>query len=378
MTAIIDSDQHLYEPRGLWRDHADPGARDEAIRIEDDDLGYAWVMWREQRLGIADVQAPGETTELGERRNRRTRGEPAEYSYDEALPADFWQPRARAERIRAMGLDAAVCFPNFGLLWERRVGASLPALLTNMGAWNRWCATVTSDGDGAIHPVAHVTLRDLEWLDAQLATLSSAGVRLAMMAPALVDGKPLSHPDLDRAWASFVTNGITPVFHVADQPRVFDDAWYTDDGDRFVNVLESVFLWTPAALALTDLIVNGVLERHDDLRMGVVELSAMWVPQFLMMLDGGYEFTAKLNGHVPAPLSMRPSQYFRRQVRISAFAYETPDRLERQAGDLFMACSDYPHSEGTATPLDDYRRAGSEPGGSTGLFNENAAFLLRA
>ena len=378
MTAIIDSDQHLYEPRGLWRDHADPGARDEAIRIEDDDLGYAWVMWREQRLGIADVQAPGETTELGERRNRRTRGEPAEYSYDEALPPDFWQPRARAERIRAMGLDAAVCFPNFGLLWERRVGASLPALLTNMGAWNRWCATVTSDGDGAIHPVAHVTLRDLEWLDAQLATLSSAGVRLAMMAPALVDGKPLSHPDLDRAWASFVTNGITPVFHVADQPRVFDDAWYTDDGDRFVNVLESVFLWTPAALALTDLIVNGVLERHDDLRMGVVELSAMWVPQFLMMLDGGYEFTAKLNGHVPAPLSMRPSQYFRRQVRISAFAYETPDRLERQAGDLFMACSDYPHSEGTATPLDDYRRAGSEPGGSTGLFNENAAFLLRA
>jgi hypothetical protein len=203
-------------------------------------------------------------------------------------------------------------------------------------------------------------------------------VRLAMMAPALVDGKPLSHPDLDRAWASFVAHGMTPVFHVADQPRVFDDAWYTDDGDRFVNVVESVFLWTPAALALTDLIVNGVLERHDDLRLGVVELSAMWVPQFLMMLDGGYEFTAKLNGRVPAPLSMRPSEYFRRQVRISAFAYETPGRLERQAGDLFMACSDYPHSEGTASPLEDYRRAGNEPGGDTGLFTGNVEFLLRS
>jgi len=377
MTTIIDSDQHLYEPRGLWRDHADPSARDDAIRIEDDDLGYAWVMWRDQRLGIADVQAPGETVELGERRNRRTRGEPAEYSYDEALPVDFWQAPARAQRIRDMGFDAAVCFPNFGLLWERLVGASLPALLTNMGAWNRWCATLAHDGGGAVHPVAHVTLRDLDWLDSQLAALSAAGVRLAMMAPALVDGKPLSHPDLDRAWAAFVTNGITPVFHVADQPRVFDDAWYTDDGDRFVNVVESVFLWTPAALALTDLIVNGVLERHDDLRMGVVELSAMWVPQFLMMLDGGYEFTAKLNGRVPAPLSMRPSEYFRRQVRISSFSYETPARLERQAGDLFMACSDYPHSEGTATPLDDYRAVGSEPGGDTGLFDRNAEFLLR-
>jgi len=377
MTTIIDSDQHLYEPRGLWRDHADPGERDEAIRIEDDDLGYAWVMWRDERLGIADVQAPGETVELGERRNRRARGEPAEYSFDEALPADFWQARARAKRITDMGFDAAVCFPNFGLLWERRVSASLPALLTNMGAWNRWCATLAHDGAGAVHPVAHVTLRDLDWLDAQLATLSAAGVRLAMMAPALVDGKPLSHPDLDRAWASFVANGITPVFHVADQPRVFDDAWYTDDGDRFVNVVESVFLWTPAALALTDLIVNGVLERHDDLRMGVVELSAIWVPQYLMMLDGGYEFTAKLNGRVPTPLSMRPSEYFRRQVRISSFSYEQPARLEHQAGDLFMACSDYPHSEGTATPLDDYRAVGSEPGGATGLFDRNAEFLLR-
>ena len=146
MTTIIDSDQHLYEPRGLWRDHADPSARDDAIHIEDDDLGYAWVMWRDQRLGIADVQAPGETVELGERRNRRARGEPAEYSYDEALPDDFWQAQARAERIRNMGFDAAVCFPNFGLLWERLVGESLPALLTNMGAWNRWCAMLAHDG----------------------------------------------------------------------------------------------------------------------------------------------------------------------------------------------------------------------------------------
>ena len=126
---------------------------------------------------------------------------------------------------------------------------------------------------------------------------------LAMIAPALVDGKPLSHPDLDRAWRSFIEHGVTPVFHVADQPRVFDDAWYTDDGAEggLVNVVESVFLYTPAALSLTDLIVNGVLERLPDLRIGIVELSAIWVPQFLMMLDGGYEFTSKLNGRVPAP-----------------------------------------------------------------------------
>ena len=117
-----------------------------------------------------------------------------------------------------MGLAGAVLFPNFGLLWERRLSESLPALHANMGAWNRWTATVAAEGKGALHPVGHVTLRDLDWLEAQLHDLGAAGVRMAMMAPALVDGKPLSHPDLDRAWSAFAEHGITPVFHVADQP----------------------------------------------------------------------------------------------------------------------------------------------------------------
>lgn len=381
MAPIIDSDQHLYESRTLWADHADPRGREDALRIEDDERGHAWLTWRGRRLAIADVQFPGETDEIGERRRRERDGLAPAVPYDELLPRDYWDPAARADRIVMMGFDEAVLFPNFGLLWERRLSASLPALHTNMGAWNRWCATVVAEGRGRLHPVAHLSLRDREWLDGQLGALSAAGVRLAMVAPALVDGKPLSHPDLDRAWSAFVDHGVTPVFHVADQPRPFGDAWYTDGGDdAFVPVLESVFLWTAAALATTDLIVNGVLQRHPDLRIGIVELSAMWVPQYLMMLDGGYDFTARLNGRVPVPLEQRPSAYFRDHVRVSAFAYEQPGRLVDRCGDLFMCCSDYPHSEGTATPLEDYRAQGphgGDPASRPGLFARNAEFLLR-
>ena len=150
-----------------------------------------------------------------------------------------------------------------------------------------------------------------------------------MIAPAAVDGRPLSHPDHDRLWAAFVDHGVTPVFHVADQPRVLDDAFYTDSEESFVPVLESVFLWVPPAIAVTDLIVNGTLARHPDLRIGIVELSSIWVPQYLLMLDGGWDFTSKLNGRQPAHLDMRPSEYFRRQVRVSSFSYEQPARLKR-------------------------------------------------
>jgi hypothetical protein len=142
-----------------------------------------------------------------------------------------------------------------------------------------------------------------------------------------------------------------------------------------------VLLYVPAALACTDLILNGVLERHPDLRLGIVELSAVWVPLFLMMLDGGSQFVRRLDGR-DTKLSLRPSSYFKRQVRVSSFAYELPANIQRQLGgaDLLMCCSDYPHSEGTARPLADYAAPGRlavTPDVAPGLFRDNAAFLLR-
>lgn len=377
--AVIDSDQHLVEYRSLWSDHVDPPDRTDALAITDDDAGNAWLTWRGTRLGMADVQTPGETTAIGERRTRAQRGEPPAVRYDDALPDDHWEPAARVARLTTMGIDEAMLFPNYGLLWERRLSVDLVALLANMRAWNRWCAIVAAHD--RLHPVAHVSLRDLDWLASELRTLAAAGVKTAMIAPALVDGRPLSHPDVDRAWALFVEHDIAPVFHVADQPRVFDDAWYPPDGEAFVPVIESVFLHAAAALACTDLIVHGTFDRHPELRLGIVELSAVWVPLFLMMLDGGYEFTARLNGSVPFPLSLRPSEYFQRQVRVSSFSYELPEHLRSQlhGADLLMACSDFPHSEGTSTPLADYAatgRFGTDPDRAPGLFSDNAAFLL--
>jgi predicted TIM-barrel fold metal-dependent hydrolase len=376
VVAIIDSDQHLYEMRSLWAEFIDPGLRHEALSIVDDGLGYPWLTWRGHGLDLADVQVPGDTAQLGRHRRRLRDQQPPEYRYDEALPAHYWEPGARARHVDEMGLDQAVVFPNFGLLWERRLSESLVALTANMAAWNRWCATVVAEGQGRLHPVAHLTLRDPAWLEAQLAALSSAGVRLGMIAPAAVDGRPLSHPDHDRMWAAFVHYGVTPVFHVADQPRILDDAFYTDPDDSFVPVVESIFLWVAPALGITDLIVNGVLARHPALRIGIVELSSMWVPNYLLMLDGGWDFTTTLNGRPLVPLELRPSEYFRRQVRVSSFSYEQPDRLTASSGDVFMCCSDYPHSEGSATPVQDYDRIGCRPDQAVGLFHDNVATLL--
>ena len=359
----------------MWADHIDPAFRDEALELVDDERGYTWVTWRGQRVELADVHLPGNVKSNGDHRRHLRAGQRSSYVYDDVLPDSYWNPSARVRWLDEVGLEQAVCFPNFGLLWERRLSSSLPALTANMAAWNRWCASIVSESRGRLHPVAHLTLRDAAWIEAQLAALAAAGVHLAMVAPAPVDGRPLSHPDHERIWAAFVEHGVTPVFHVADQPRVFDDCWYPDDGDSLVPTIESAFIWVPPALALTDLILDGVFDRHPGLRLGIVELSSIWVPQFLLMLDGSVDFTSRLNG-TDVTLAKRPSDYLLEHVRIASFSYEDPMRLTRKTGDVFMCCSDYPHSEGTDSPLDDYRRAGCDPVEQPGLFGDNIELLL--
>jgi predicted TIM-barrel fold metal-dependent hydrolase len=373
---VIDCDQHLYEGRTMWADHIDPDQRDQALAIVDDELGYPWLCWGDRRIELCDVQRPGETSELGGFRVRQRDGLPPDYSYDEALPAAYWEPAARVAELDSMGLDEAVLFPNFGLLWERALSESLPALTANMGAWNRWCAEVRAEGAGRLHPVAHLTLRDPAWVEAQLEVLGAADVRLAMIAAAPVDGRPLSHPQHERLWSAFAAHGVTPCFHVGEQQRAAADGWYTDEPEHFVSPLDSIMLSTAPAIALTDLIVHGTLARHPDLRIGVIELGGMWVPGYLPMLDGGWEFTNRLNGGAVAELDLRPSEYFRRQVRVAAFSYEQPDVLAQRAGDLFMLCSDYPHSEGTADPRRDYEARGLTPESAPAFARGNCGFLL--
>jgi hypothetical protein len=119
-----------------------------------------------------------------------------------------------------------------------------------------------------------------------------------------------------------------------------------------------------------------VFDRHPQLRVGVIELSSIWVPQFLLMLDGSVDFTSKLNG-TDVRLAKRPSDYLLDHVRIASFSYEDPARLTSKTGDVFMCCSDYPHSEGTATPLEDYRRAGCDPDQRPGFFGDNIDRITR-
>ena len=364
----------------MWRDHIDPGLRDKALSIEDDALGYAWLTWKGEQLYLAEPQQPLHARKIGEHRRRQQRGERADTSYDEQVPASYSDPAARLVALDGFGLDAAVVFPNFGLLWEEMLAADVEALTANLTACNRWQATNATIGNGRLFPVAHLTLRDADWAVAEIARLGRDGVRLAMVAPAPANGKRLSHPDHDRIWSALCDAGVSPVFHVGNFKGALDPAWYESDPDPADRLLDSVVLYLAPAVALADLILNGTLERFPDLRIGVGELTASWVPSFLVMLDGATDFYALRHGTTLYPLKHRPSDYFLRQVRVGALSYEGPADLVRIVGeDTFMFGSDWPHAEGIAKPYDDYavRVSGLPDSVRAKVMSENVSWLLR-
>src|SRR5215207_1804325 len=113
----LDCDQHLFETAALWSEYCDPADRRHALRLEEDALGYTWLMWGDRRLNTAFHQVPGETEQIGRQMQRLRAGQPAEHSYRDMTPPAYEEPAARLLHLDERGIDATMLFPNYGLGW---------------------------------------------------------------------------------------------------------------------------------------------------------------------------------------------------------------------------------------------------------------------
>src|SRR5262249_12886111 len=121
-------------------------------------------------------------------------------------------------------------------------------------------------------------------------------------------------------------------------------------GENFTGLLYmAVSHWVEVALAA--LVFDQVLERFPRLRVGVIELGALWVPAWLERLEIGRDTFGRTESRIRR-LPPRPVEYVQRQVRITPYPTEDVGRLiDRCGADLFLFSSDYPHVEGGRNPL---------------------------
>jgi predicted TIM-barrel fold metal-dependent hydrolase len=379
---IFDADQHLYEEADMYQRYVDPSKRHFALRIEPDDLGYWWVVMPWQggvRTHYAWIGTMGNYDPIDRHiRIDRANGVRSSVDYRRDLPASYSQAEARVAALDRLGIDRTVLLPQHGIQWLQRGGRNLLAVRANLEAWNRKAVEIQHDGCGRLFPTGHITLRggDQEWAIGQLSHLAEGGVRACVVPHTLADGRPPSHPDHDRTWSAFEDLGIVPVTHIIEgemRPSNLPEEWFETDTDHILSTLEIPFVHVGIELALADLILHGVFDRHPGLRIAVIELGGLWYPRLARL--GEREGRDRL-----AVLARPPSEYVRDRLAISPGPALKKMRpiFEEFGADRFMFGSDWGHCEGLADPLRDYRElVGSyDRGTERRLYGDNVAELL--
>ena len=91
------------------------------------------------------------------------------------MPDNYRLAGARLDSLDEFGLDAAVMFPNYGLLWEQRLASDREAQRANARAYNRFVADVCHDGKDRLFGVAHVLLHDPAWAVEEIKRVRAQG-----------------------------------------------------------------------------------------------------------------------------------------------------------------------------------------------------------
>ncbi len=127
--------------------------------------------------------------------------------------------------------------------------------------------------------------------------------------------------------------GMPIVFHVGGGGVLLDPKYFANGlpvppdfhgGAENFRSVDYMAIPTPVMQTLATMIIDGIFERHPTLMFGVIEQGAGWIPSWMRYLDSAYDAFARHEERLQK-LSMRPSEYVRRQLRATPY----PDRRRR-------------------------------------------------
>ena len=213
--------------------------------------------------------------------------------------------------------------------------------------------------DPRLLPVLHVPLMDIDRAVDFAAEAIASGAAALMLPSACPKRHSPSHIGFDRLWAQAQEAGIPIVFHVGGGTAI--NATYKENGLPPVkdftggdgNFTSVSFMAIPDAPmhTLSTMIFDGVLDRFPELRFGVIEQGASWVPGWMRSMDSAADAFTK-NEERLRNLSLRPSEFVRRQIRVTPYPHEPVGWVIQNTGpEVCLFSSDYPHTEGGRNPL---------------------------
>jgi len=268
-----------------------------------------------------------------------------------------FDPQERSRALDLLGFEKQLVFPTFSIGQFAR-SSKLDKLYGGTDMLNRRMADFTRH-DPRLLGVGYVPLRDPTLALEAVRDGVAAGIAAFWVSSDPVDGRSPSHIDHDPIWEMLQSNdipmvlhigggrGLDPAYHKAGHPKVKD---WLGGGENLRGKDFHAISHSPQNF-LTAMIYDQVFQRFPRLMCGVIEIGATWVPGFLRTLDQGH-LAFRKSEPLLAGLELTPSEFCKRQVRVSLFPYEDAGWLIEQSGaEMFMFASDYPHPEGGRDPI---------------------------
>jgi predicted TIM-barrel fold metal-dependent hydrolase len=371
---VHDADSHIFEPPGTAERFADPGIRD---RLGAALARFSWTPAMHEAVGRQ--RDPGLRARDGDeimlRKNQLAPG---------AVLAED-----RPAALDLLGFASQLVFTTSYLeplrTFER--GDDLDLIYGLAAAHNRAIVEFCRP-DPRLLPVGYLPLGDIARSIAAAAQAIELGVAALMIPSHRLRSCSQSHIGFDPIWARAQDAGVPIVFHVGGEEPM--DPVYKVNGlppvpdfhggdANFTSVSYLAIPYAPMQ-TLGTMIYDGVLDRFPRLRIGVIELGASWLPGWMRALDSGAEAFRKNEDRLQR-LSLSPSEFVRRQVRVTPYPHEPAGWVVKNAGpEVAMFSSDYPHVEGGRHPMRRFEASMAECSDAerTAFFRANFVDLMGA
>jgi len=269
----------------------------------------------------------------------------------EALGAFQREDRPRA--LDLLGFSSQLvfttwCLGNFQLDESR----DLDLAYATAQAHNRMMANFCSV-DRRFLGTGYVPLADFDRVKAAAKEVIDLGLKALLIPSRCPKGHSPSHTAFDPIWAMAQEAGLPIVFHVGGEEKLKPD--YFNNGlpkvKDFHGGEENFTSVSFMAIPNSALIFDGVLDRFPRLKFGAIELGASWLPSWMRYLDAGYGAFFKGEERLKK-LSMKPSDFVKRQVRATPYPHEDAGWIVTNSGEeICLFSSDFPHVEGGRNPV---------------------------
>jgi predicted TIM-barrel fold metal-dependent hydrolase len=349
---IVDVDTHLTEPQDLWTSRAPAKYKDrvpKVVRATENNIAESGLRATDFRWvvdGIELGQAGGGS--VVNKENVKVKGQSfTHWPLTEVSPAaSFVEPRL--DLMDEVGIWGQIVYPNVvgfgGQAFSKIQDLELRNLCCTI--WNDAMIEMHEQSGGRIMGMATLPWWDIDSIPAEAERIHRLGLKgVNISADPQDSGMPdLNDPCWEPLWDVCEDLNLPINFHIGasqTQSSWFGTAPWPSFGENVKLALGSTVLYLGNARVLGNLIYSGILARHPKLKFVSVESGIGWIPFLLQALDYQAE---EANVH---HLSMKPSDYFRRQMYACFWFEGTDDHLiddiKRVGRERCMFETDFPH-----------------------------------